>query len=247
MNETSQRRFGLGWPSVLTVTCLLGVLIYGSGHDWKSANFLFWAYLPMYAVLWWLCYTLLGFALGLAGRSLKIRSPWMPWVIIPAVGVIPRAQQAAWAILHWKYYSYSLIPLSIGFASFLAFAFLGYALSRRIGLSSRTTAFAIVAIAVALLLTESATVVNYISTRGTYLRYRTQWDDWQQGQSLPSNWETAEVSGIRFILRDHFIGHNKCHGYFHVPEGAVAPKEGPWGQIRDSRRMPGEWYEFLSN
>ena len=246
-NEANQQRFGFGWPAVLTVTCLLGVLIHGSGHDWKSANFLFMPYLPMYAVLWCLCYTLLGFALGLAGRRLKIRSPWLPWVIIPAAGLTPRARQACWAILHWQDYSSLLIPPGIGFASFLFFAFLGYALSRRIEQSSRTTGFAIFAITVSLMLTESESVANYLSTRGTFLRYRSHWSDWRRGQSLPDNWESAEVGGIRFILRDHFIGHNKCHGYFYLPTGVAMPDESPWGELRDIRTMPGGWHEFRSS
>lgn len=238
---------GKGWVIFLIAWLVLTVLVYASAHDWKSANFLFLPYIPMYLLVWSGLYLLFGFGVRLLCTHLFPTWGWLPWAIILTYGLAPRLGRIHFAIKHWQYHAYTLVPVGIGFGLCLLWGAIGILCARRRCIVRTQILPLFFSLSLIVCVTDVPFVLDFVSTRGAWLQFAGRWESWKRGEKLPQGWETQELDGIRFVLRDHFIGHNKCHGYYLAPQGSPPPENSPWGRIADRRSLPGGWTEFLSS
>jgi hypothetical protein len=244
-NNKAVTHFCKNWLIFFAIWVVYSILVYGSNNDWKSATALFLKYIPLYIPIFWGAYFFFGTGVALLSNVFIPFRKWLPWLIILVYALVPRCRSIIFSFKHWEL----SIFLFDGIATFfyIFWSVIGYRLFRNKKPSGVAVFYGILVIIISISFTEVSGVVNFISTHGAYIQYKNYWESWEKGENLPQDWETAEVEGIRYILRDHFIGHNKCHGYYFDPNKGAPPKFSAWGTMRSKRKLPNGWFEFLSS
>jgi hypothetical protein len=191
---------GKAWPIFSVAWLAVTMLVYGSSHDWKSANILVLPYLPMYLVAWSGLYFLFGFVAKLLCNHWFCSLRWLTWVIILLYGFIPRVGRMYYSLTHWEYRKYDLIIVGIGLGLCVFWSAMGAFCARKKGVDHNRALGLVVSLCVIVSLTDVPFVLDFISTRGAWVQFAGRWESWKHGESLPRGWETQEVDGVRFIL-----------------------------------------------